>query len=353
MKTLSSYRSYRTRRRFLGLDGIRALAIAMVFFHHSVESRVLSNSAHGVGAYGVQLFFLLSGFLIPTLLIREHEARGTIDLPRFWARRSLRIFPLYFLVLGVYALLALSGQAGARGATFFQDLPYFLSYTSNLFVPLRPEGTIFYFAWSLATEEQFYLTWPWIERRFPNQAGNLALAAYLFTLGVTEVLGLGRTQGPLWCRVLGSFAPAIFLGVFLAHALHHAPTHRSIRDLVLALPRGTGLLLAGLGLVAFPGSPRVVEWGFAAFLLEVLLRPRASMTQALEHPLLVWLGQRSYAYYLFHMLAWNLARRVLAPGPFCLDFLLAYVLTGVLAELSHIWIEAPLMAWKKRFEVRR
>ncbi len=102
------------------------------------------------------------GILITSLLIRERNDTGTISMTGFYMRRSLRIFPLYYAVLLLYVALVPVMDQGPAGSEFFRNLPFFATYTSNWFVPFdESERIIFYFAWSLATEEQFYLTWPW------------------------------------------------------------------------------------------------------------------------------------------------------------------------------------------------
>ena len=124
-----------------------------------------------IGASGVSLFFVLSGFLITTLLLREHDAHGRIGLRDFYARRALRIFPLYFAVLALYAAITFLTERDAQGhlngaaRLFASNLPYYATYTNNWFVDLKlnedgQRRVIFIFAWSLATEEQFYAFWP-------------------------------------------------------------------------------------------------------------------------------------------------------------------------------------------------
>ena len=113
---------------------------------------------------GVSLFFVVSGFLITTLLPRERSATGNISLKSFYLRRTLRIFLVYYSILGLYVILVLERHT-EPGAQFWYNLPFFATYTSNWFVPANSDRIFFLFAWSLATEEQFYLFWPWIIRK--------------------------------------------------------------------------------------------------------------------------------------------------------------------------------------------
>ena len=145
------------QRYIPNLDGLRAFAIALVLFHHAPPVaagplRVLQEN----GRFGVSLFFVISGYLITTLLRREERARGAVRLARFYARRALRLMPLYYVTLAVYAILVLvlhRFSAHSR-ELFLAKLPAYLFYYSNV-VSHATEGP-FFFAWSLAAEEQFY-----------------------------------------------------------------------------------------------------------------------------------------------------------------------------------------------------
>src|SRR5690349_17019747 len=110
---------------------------------------------------GVDLSFSISGFVITTLLVREFLRTGRINIRRFYARHALRLFPLYFTVLSVYvALVFIAGAGTPAGSTFLEHIPAYATLTANWAVPLaNGNDTIFYFAWSLATQEQFYLLW--------------------------------------------------------------------------------------------------------------------------------------------------------------------------------------------------
>ena len=155
------FASFMSVRNFSALDGLRAVSVLAVIWSHAsgVHDLALLNQ----GRRGVDFFFAISGFLITTLLLREHSRSGGISLRDFYFRRTLRIFPLYYAVLCLYCVLAFLTLSGKpKGAEFWNNLPAFLTYTSNWFVSAdhAGDGVTFYFAWSLATEEQFYLFWP-------------------------------------------------------------------------------------------------------------------------------------------------------------------------------------------------
>ena len=130
---------------------MRAIAVCFVVVSHLIGG---PSAPLDLGTIGVRVFFVLSGFLITTLLLNEYDRAGTINLPRFYFRRALRIFPAYYAYLGVIAL------AGALGVISLHrnDLLYGLTYTVNY---VMPSSSVFVqHAWSLAVEEQFYLLWP-------------------------------------------------------------------------------------------------------------------------------------------------------------------------------------------------
>lgn len=137
----SGHIEFRNRRIFGSLDGLRALSVVAVIWHHTTGPHVSALLASG--PHGVTLFFAISGFLIVTLLLRERDRAGRIDLKAFYIRRSLRIFPLYYAVIAVYTLLVcVVERNNPVGREFFNNLPFFLIYTSNWFVLL--EGRVIF-----------------------------------------------------------------------------------------------------------------------------------------------------------------------------------------------------------------
>ncbi len=162
--------------RMLGLDGIRAMAVIGVVWHHAHPGfGALPMSRNGF--LGVDAFFVLSGFLITVLLLREQAAHGSISLRQFYVRRALRIFPLYYAVLALLALYFLTVKHSTQGQAFLQALPYHLTFLSN-WVPV---DSLMAITWSLSSEEQFYLLWPpllvWlgVRRALPLLIGFLLL----------------------------------------------------------------------------------------------------------------------------------------------------------------------------------
>ena len=371
---------YRSRRTFAHLDGLRCLSIVAVLWYHVPRQEQLPGALER-GFLGVDLFFVLSGFLITTLLLRERERHGRISLAAFYMRRTLRIFPIYYLALLGYSAWVAWSQTAAQlhvQAPFFASLPYYATYTSNV---VATELT-YRHTWSLATEEQFYLLWPpllaWLG---PRLSLWLLVPAFL----ATQAMSFGRLDWlfdagwqPNPAFVGTTFAP-ILLGVLLGKALHaprgHAVASRLLGArwlgpvlclLVLAagsLPEGAALHLS-TGDVHFRGLPRLLtHLSMTALLAHCVLQERTWLRPVLTFAPVVYLGRISYGIYLLHamvFLAWyaggfqwfGLPTPQLDLGGAMALFGAASLVTIAVAALSFHAFEMPFLRLKQRFERR-
>lgn len=345
--------AYRTTAYFSGLDGLRCIAILAVIWVHTgvpLESLTLTQRAY----LGVDLFFAISGFLITTLLLRERERCGGISLKAFYIRRSLRIFPLYYTVIGLYiAFVWLLEPSTPAGRQFFHNLPYFLSYTSNWFVPLEGR-VIFYFAWSLATEEQFYLVWPTVEK-FMRGARAVWLAGGLLALRTTvemAVHGNVLDMDVLWVRIILSIHPAILGGVLLAHLLHDRHGFGLAYPL-LGQRWAAPTTLAALLLAIETRLPMGVIWMLMVILVgTVAIRETNGLARVLRWRPMVHIGMVSYGMYLMHMLSYHAVRRVLAAAGLdhqWLWFPVTVLAATLAATLSYRYYESWFLKLKDRY----
>jgi len=325
---------------FGALDGLRCLSIAAVIWHHAAGWHLAGLL--GRGHDGVMLFFAISGFLITTLLLRERDRTGRIRLGAFYRRRTLRIFPLYYAVLGLYLLLVLSLERHApAGEQFLHNLPSFLTYTSNWFVDAHGQTrVIFYFAWSLATEEQFYLFWPSVLRWTRSWQVPAAVM-----VGLIVVQALGDPSG-LGTRIAGSIATPICLGCLGAQVLHHP------RGFAWAAPfvaqRWSGVLWSS-ALVACLASraPDAAAFPFmTGWVLSSAARADGMLSSVLAHPIARYVGSISYGMYLLHMFALNAVKRAWPGAGEFAAFAGTLALSVAFAALSHRFFERPLMAWR-------
>jgi peptidoglycan/LPS O-acetylase OafA/YrhL len=345
-----AHATYLESRSFASLDGLRALSIAGVVWLHT------TNGAPGWpalrrGFLGVDFFFIISGFLIVTLLLRERRRTGTISLTNFYARRSLRILPAYWAVLLLVACAAYI-KPGTGSAEIKRDLPYALLYLSNLV----PMASLLSITWSLATEEQFYLIVPALQKYLPRLFSRVLLPI-IFLLAILPPFGvLPDVHMPEFFRQT-TFGP-ILLGVILAYTLDH-PRGWAVTANVLRHPRSPLFALALLVLaLGYPGQdisgwPRLaIHVSMAVLLASCVVREGHILL-----PVLTWwpirrVGVVSYGIYLYHLLVYWPVSRVLdragVHSKYAL-FVCVAACSWFVAELSYRYFELRFLALKKRF----
>lgn len=355
------YQSYRSRKHFAGLDGLRALAIVAVVWHHSAHPDFLPMFARGFA--GVDLFFVLSGFLITTLLVREKERNGRVSLRNFWARRFLRLMPAYYLLLfgmlGAYLVFKPDDPDTARLA---EGMPIYALYLSNWF---HPGANNLGITWSLATEEQFYLVWPLIEAFFaPIAAAAFWVVALiinqLINFGVLDpainaTFGEGAADGK---EILEATFTPILLGVGLAHVLHREKGY-AIAQRVAGFKYAPYAFAAALLILfniptpdisgAFRAAMHLLMTGWIA---SILLTPASRITSFLDWRPVAFVGAVSYGMYLYHMWCVHIAKTLLGKlglPNLWLEFPLALAGTIVVSAASFYLYEKRFLDVRKRF----
>jgi peptidoglycan/LPS O-acetylase OafA/YrhL len=351
----AAWKSYRATTHFGSLDGLRCLSILAVIWYHG-PGEFLAGIG-GRGHMGVPLFFAISGFLITTLLLRENERNGTISLRKFYLRRSLRIFPLYFAVLGIYCILIyLVARNTPAGNEFFAHLPYFLTYTSNWFV--GRDGT-FAFAWSLAAEEQFYSTWPSVIRYLrPARAVWVVVGMLAITITV-NLLGSNQTSvGSCWLVAITNVPMAILWGCLAAFGLHDRRTFTAIWKILVHRATFAVLLAVIIATLMIPGRvTAAAHFLFGVLVASSVIREDHVFSTAMRYRWVVHIGSVSYGMYLLHGLAYDGLGKIEGHFPWLpqahsvVGFILAAVVTIGLATLSFRFLEAPFLRLKARFVV--
>jgi peptidoglycan/LPS O-acetylase OafA/YrhL len=354
-------------RRFAALDGIRAFAVLAVLCYHAGISWV------GGGLLGVDVFFVLSGFLITSLLCRELGRSGTVRLGRFWAQRARRLLPgLLILLIGV-AVYAVVYRSTVDVGLIRGDALSTLAYVANWHFILADQG---YFAqtaapspllhtWSLAVEEQYYLVWPlvallvvprWGARALAAVAGVLALGSALL-MGVLYALGasLDRLYFGTDTRI-----QALLVGSVLgAVGSHRGETFAVLPERWRSTP-GRRRLWAVFGLVgagylvwAWHGlegqSPSLYRGGFlvvalaaGAVIVGCVTAPASVLSRVLSVAPLVFVGRISYGLYLYHwplFLVIDHARTGLRGAAL---LVVRLVVTGAVASASWYFVEEPI-----------
>jgi peptidoglycan/LPS O-acetylase OafA/YrhL len=351
-----------------GLDGLRAIAVAGVFVYHARIDWLPG------GFLGVDLFFVLSGYLITSLLLVEWDARNRIDVRRFWWRRVRRLLPALFVVVLAALVLAAIFARGDLGPTRSDAISSLLYYTNwhlilanHSYFARMGNPSLLQHLWSLAVEEQFYLVWP------------LVLVAALVLLGRRRlpflvIAGIAGSAAAMWLlynperdpsRVYyGTDTRAFLLLMGILLALVWPVFQRMRRGLPLLELFGVAGLVGTVLLFRqmHDFSPTLYRGGdlASAFCFVVLIaavaHPATGIGRALGVAPLRWVGERSYGIYLWHLPIIVLLAGVNArPGPGILAAEVAIVLAA--AALSFRYIEEPirsgrlgerLAAWPRR-----
>lgn len=363
-----AYDTYRRTRFFGSLDGLRCLSILGVIWQHTGGQfgGPWTNRLPGRGYMGVELFFVISGFLITTLLLREKDSYGEVSLKNFYARRTLRIFPLYFTVLALYVVIIYFTERHSEAAQqFFHNLRFFATYTSNIFVDLKRDQdgnarTIFIFAWSLATEEQFYLAWPSAVRFSKGLRPLWIVGAVIaidqvmrFHLADSWIAGDSRTY-----RVCTSVSTAICLGVLTAYLLNQRASFEKAWRILGNRWASVAALVLLLGVLAIPNTDGVAWWrltaqiSMALLVVSCVIREDHWLAPLFTNRLAQSIGAVSYGIYMLHMLAIHTSDRVLARFHLH-DSLCRFAVGGLaaygVALLSYNWYESYFLRLKSRW----
>lgn len=349
---ICSYDAFRKTRFFSSLNSFRCVSVTAVIWHHTAGQDwplpILNR-----GFLGVDMFFVISGFLIVTLLLRERDRNGRISLSKFYGRRTLRIFPVYYALLFTLSILFLLTRLdSATAGPFFAEFPYYLTYTANWIHC----GTFMGISWSLASEEQFYLFWPPIERFL--RAWSLPI------LGVALVVNqaINFRLFPLserWysLEILEITFTPILLGVLLAHILHRRKGFAYLTRFIGKAWSAPLFLLAMWACASYDGDiqglPRLaIHLTMTLFLGACVCTERHLLRWVFTRPLLDRIGAISYGMYLYHMIARHGAIKFLSvAGQYSalLLFALTFLLTLALSELSFRYFEERFLAVKNRF----
>jgi peptidoglycan/LPS O-acetylase OafA/YrhL len=349
------------------LDGLRFYAFLGVFVCHTLPFE--ASFYHGLhlpmpwlwgaivkaGAAGVDLFFALSAFLITSLLLKEREETGDISLRLFYLRRILRIWPLYFLVIGLG--IVLSHTMANQHLQWYYVAGYLL-FAGNWVHAVfgRPESIAFPL-WTVSIEEQFYLIWPLLVKKLERR-GLIASGIVIFLLATVCRIGFvlaGISGGYIY---YGSTArcDSIALGILIALFADRLPKLTSTARLLLVSGGLVGWIVSSAWLTDQPGpiSMREVPGRLIIALAAgaMLYGCLYSRNKLLTGAWVVRLGKVSYGLYLLHLTGLLLAKCALHPvsGPALLATkAVGFVLTLLLAFTSYRWVESPFLRMKDRF----
>jgi peptidoglycan/LPS O-acetylase OafA/YrhL len=351
-------------RYYSSLDGLRGVSILLVMFVHSL-------SMFSGGWVGVDMFFVLSGFLITVILLQEWTSRGSINLMSFYYRRALRLLPALFLVVGAVWVLTVLFLPAQELRLAYKSILGALFYYSNFRIPhYTSKGDMLIHTWSLSLEEQFYLVWPIalsiLLRLRWNRGWILGVVgAGIVTANCSKIYILNRGLNVFNIFFLPhTRADTLLIGCFAGLLVYWGivPTKRSallVRNILCAFS-----CLALAWIAVFSGMPKerfyCVELNLAAVSVGVIIvslmnSPPAWLSVGLTFPPLVWLGKVSYGLYLIHYPV-NRFICLFSEGYFPSDSFphlshaqqvaLEYTISLSLATLSFYIIERPCLKFK-------
>ncbi|MCW2982104.1 MAG: acyltransferase 3 [Solirubrobacterales bacterium] len=343
-----------------GIDAMRALAVLAVFGYHAGLGWLPG------GFLGVDVFFVISGYLITSLLLREFRGTGGIELARFWIRRARRLLPAVGVLIAVAMIVSaiadpnkIDQTRGDALASFFYFANWHFIFAHTSYFEQFGRPSLFTHLWSLSVEEQFYLFWPIVfaagMKLFGR--GRLLLGVLAGAIASVVLAWILFDPGHDASRIYyGTDTHAVGLLAGVALALVWSPveirTHKSFGPLVGPILDALGVVALGYLILCFVHvhDYDLALWhgGYAwvaiatALLLAALAHPAARLGNIIGRPALLWLGLRSYSFYLWH---WpvlvmtrpgvdiDLPRGILIP--------LQLIACLILADLSYRFVEIP------------
>jgi peptidoglycan/LPS O-acetylase OafA/YrhL len=337
------------------LDGLRAFAVLVVMAHHAYVPGFRG------GAIGVDVFFVLSGFLITSLLLEEWQKSSDISLRRFYLRRVLRLIPALVAFLLAIELYVLAAMHGDRFWEMEKAIAAVILYFANWIraYNLFSLGVLAH-TWSLSIEEQFYLIWPLVFLLLlRSRARKLRILQFI----IFVIVAVAAIQWLMWTHGLPDYriyngsdfrSGGLLTGCALAILFHlELFSLEKIRPVIRYLfPAATIFIMAA---VVYPLSQRAqYTWGWPATELAVAVQILGLLSGAappvqklLECKPAVWTGRLSYGLYLWHVPVIGKALGWPIPGPF--RVVAGFILSFVAAGLSYYFVELPFLRRKKKF----
>lgn len=339
------------------LDGLRGVAILCVMVFHA-------GFLNG-GFIGVDVFFVLSGFLITTLLIQEFDGSGSISLRNFYVRRILRLGPALIAMLIVFCLASFAVLSEEKAHSNYVDAIISLVYLSNWAraFSIHPPDYLGH-TWSLSMEEQFYIIWPIILLVLLRVLKNRHYVAVI-AVAVALLSWLFRVRLSMWgaspmrlYNGLDTRADTLMIGCTLAIVLSCGLVTENMEKLLqkslkIIAPVSVAILFA-FSIFGDWRDPRMYYYGFLVIelmtvllVLDILINPRSMVRKFLAMRWLVWVGSISYGLYLWH---YPIYRTISDHGFSRLTVItVGSLLTFFVAVFSYYVMERPILRLKKRF----
>ena len=340
------------------LDGLRALAVGIVMLAHAGFPYPRS------GGVGVDIFFVLSGFLITGILSKEYQLRGSVSRKNFYIRRFLRLSPCLFACLMLFVLLFYI----SFGTVKFDTVGIVLTYTGNYARALYSyDLQSMKHCWSLAIEEQYYILWPlvivFLERKAKsNKSKFLILFSLSLLLGIYRASMVGVFSPARIYFALDTHMDGLVMGSSLAYLVPLLSSHRRQAQVVFykllsrfVMPSVVVGVMILMYLVTW-GDDWMGMYGFTlvalascVIILELVLSPFSFLRPLLEKPFLVYCGKISYGLYLYHYPIYYFVISELGDMNRIYRGMLMVSLSFLAASLSYHFIEMRFLVLKHRF----
>lgn len=350
------------------LDGLRFFAFLSVFLFHALFQPAAYFTERGLplwsgrvlcglfasGSHGVDLFFVLSAYLITELLLREKEQRGSLDVRSFYLRRILRIWPLYYFFIPLAAFVPFLNPDGRFSLKYV--IPFLLLAGNWSTIAFGPTGSVAEPLWSVSVEEQFYLAWPPIVARLSRRGIVIAAWAMVVVANLSRfvALALHSTGWQIWANTLvhlDAMAGGILLAVLLRGRIPQTGTWLRV-----------AFIAVGLTAVAITGyfdemhanvSRNAVLIGYPAIALSCALILGAVLGMRVRGRALPYLGKISYGLYVYHLACIKITGKFLNVKWGLLGIGLRTAaglgITILLAAISYRFLETPFLDLKRRF----
>jgi peptidoglycan/LPS O-acetylase OafA/YrhL len=346
---VEQHQAFLGRRFWPQLDGLRVVSIAIVLVAHMGDQWLPVFK----GALGVTVFFVISGYLITSLLIREEHRNQQVSLSQFYLRRVFRIVPLYMLALATATGLVFAGF-GDDKSTWLSRLPLLATFNGDL-----AGGGTFVLSWSIGIEEKFYILWPLLG----------------FSLLTLRKHRLWTATGLLLICIIAAFIPAVsYLGTYtailagcvLAMLAHDSSGFRVVAALARPIPANLLLALAVVMFAVDIYLPWTEATGYAHVLFALavvlafpgLLIGQGWLAKAMSWRPLAFVGTRTYGIYLFHAFCIDVISRLLIPSGQTNPaigigrLIIAFALSFAVADVLHRLVEQPAIRLGRRLTGR-
>lgn len=333
-------------QRLPKLDFLRAVSAGIVIAYHYGFSSIPAG-------FGVMTFFVISGFLITFLLLKENERTGTVSLKDFYIRRSLRIFPAFY----VYWAIALAALLVRHAHVIWPQVICSFFYLGNYYQGLHGyPSSLFSHTWSLGVEEQFYILWPGVFVLFRRSLNGL-MRGLMVAIGCLwmyrAVLQYSGVSDPYLYTAFETRVDAILVGCLLAIALYTGAAAGFVQQARRARWIPVTLVLLGMSLLWWPqySVNYKYAYGFAidSALLGILILQLTSVDgwKWMDEGPIAYLGRISYSTYLYQQIVLPILRPLL---PESVRLVGCFVGIWVVAAVSYELVEKPFLKLKKRFE---